>query len=276
MKVRPLPAPYWRPGCDYALEVARLVKPYIRDGDVVVVSEKAVSTAKGSIADESCLCPRLTSRILAGFWMRVVWGYLLGVLCRFKPSTIRHLRAYPRIDGAKHKELVLRRAGLLHALKYGSEGGIDLSNLPYSYASLPLRQPSEEAKKIHKEIVTKTGKKPVVIISDTDSTFSFKSFHFTSRPNPIRGIHSFPGPLPFIAGRAMRLKERATPIAVAGASIPTEMALRIAERAHHARGYGSGRTVWEASKRHGARPSEVTWQMLEADRHYPVVLVRLR
>jgi len=239
-----------------------------------VVSEKAISTAKGNLADESRLSPRLTARLLAGFWTRIIWGYFLGILCHFKPSTIRHLRSYPQKEGAKHKELVLRRAGLLQAMKYGSEGGIDLSNLPYSYAALPLEKPAEEAKRILDAIFARTGRKPVVVISDTDSTFSFGSFHFTSRPGPLKGIHYFPGPFLFMLGRALRIKERATPLAVAGSKLSTEMALRVAERAHHARGYGAGRTVWEVSNRYGAKPFEVTWQMLEVARHYPVVLVR--
>jgi F420-0:gamma-glutamyl ligase-like protein len=275
LRVRPLRTRYWRPGCDYVRAVAKAVQPHIRDGDIVVVSEKAISTAKGNLIDESLLSPGLTSRLLARFWMRIIWAYTLGVLCRFRPPTMTRLRSYPLREGSKHKELVLRRAGLLHALKYGSEGGIDLSNLPYSFASLPLENPEEEAERILEGIVTLTRRRPAVVVSDTDSTFSLGSFHFTSRPKPLKGIHAFPGPLPFIVGRALRIKQRATPLAVAGTALPTETALKIAERAHHARGYGAGRTVYDISQKHGAKPFEVTWEMLEHAKHYPVVLVRL-
>lgn len=160
-------------------------------------------------------------------------------------------------------------------MKYGSEGGIDLSNLPYSFASLPLENPAEEAERILEGIVTLTRRRPAVVVSDTDSTFSLGSFHFTSRPRPLKGIHAFPGPLPFIVGRALRIKQRATPLAVAGIALPTETALKIAERAHHVRGYGAGRTVYDISQRYGAKPFEVTWEMLERASHFPVVLVRL-
>ena len=275
MRVRPLRTPYWRPGCDYVGAVARAVQPHIRDGDIVVISEKAISTAKGNLVDESLLSPGLTSRLLARFWMRIIWAYSLGVLSRFRPPTMARLRSYPLREGSKHKELVLRRAGLLHALKYGSEGGIDLSNLPYSFASLPLENPAEEAERILEGIVTLTRRRPAVVVSDTDSTFSLGSFHFTSRPRPLKGIHAFPGPLPFIVGRALRIKQRATPLAVAGIALPTETALKIAERAHHVRGYGAGRTVYDISQRYGAKPFEVTWEMLERASHFPVVLVRL-
>ena len=275
MKVRPLRTRYWRPGCNYVGAIVWAIQPHIRNGDIVVVSEKAISTANGNLADESSLCPSFTSRLLARFWMRIIWAYFLGILCRFKPPTMVRLRSYPLREGSKHKELVLRHAGLLHALKYGSEGGIDLSNLPYSYASLPLKNPAVEAEQILEGITRLTGIRPTVIVSDTDSTFSLGSFHFTSRPRPLKGIHAFPGPLPFIVGRALRIKQRATPLAVAGAALPTETALKIAERAHHVRGYGAGRTVWEISQRHSTKPFEVTWEMLEQARHFPIVLVRL-
>ncbi len=275
MKVLPLRTRYWKPGCDYARVVARAVQQYIKEGDIVVVSEKAISTAKGNLVDESSLSPSATSRFLVRFWTRIIWGYFLGLLCRFKPPTLVHLRAYPLREGSRHKELVLRRAGLLHALKYGSEGGIDLSNLPYSFASLPLKDPEEAAKSILEQIVRLTGMLASVIVSDTDSTFSLRGIHFTSRPRPLRGIHPFPGPLTFVVGRALKLKQRATPLAVAGPSLQVEAALDIAERAHHTRGYGAGRTVWDMVQSQGIKPSEVTWAMLEKARHFPIVLVRL-
>ncbi len=275
MKVLPLRTRYWRPGYDYVRAVARAVQPHVKDGDIVVVSEKAVSTAKGNLVDESSLSPSLTSRFLARFWTRIVWGYFLGLLCRFRAPTLAHLRLYPLREGSKHKELVLQRAGLLHALKYGSEGGVDLSNLPYSFASLPLENSEEEAEHILEEIVRLTGRRASVVVSDTDSTFSLRGFHFTSRPRPLKGIHAFPGPLPFIVGRTLKLKQRATPLAVVGPSLQVEAALNVAERAHHVRGYGAGRTIWDMSQSQGTKPSEVTWKMLESARHFPVVLVRL-
>ena len=275
MKVRPLRTHYWRPGCDYVRAIAGAVQPYVKDGDIVVVSEKAVSTARGNLVDESSLSPSLTSRFLAHFWTRVVWGYFLGLLCRFRPPTIAHLRSYPLTEGSKHKELILQHAGLLHAFKYGSEGGVDLSNLPYSFASLPLKNSREDAEHIREGIVRLTGRRATVVVSDTDSTFSLMGFHFTSRPRPLKGIHAFPGPFPFVVGRTLKLKQRATPLAVAGASLHVETALNIAERAHHTRGYGAGRTIWDISKSQNAKPSEVTWEMLESAKHFPIVLVRL-
>jgi F420-0:gamma-glutamyl ligase-like protein len=61
---------------------------------------------------------------------------------------------------------------------------------------------------------------------------------------------------------------------VAGCSLPTEEALRIAEFANRVRGYGAGRTVWEMAERFGVSLTEVSWEMLEMVEHKPIVIVR--
>lgn len=274
MKIRPVRTPYWRPGYDYIAIIVKAVRRHLRDGDIVVISEKAISTARGQIVDEEKVVPTLSARIIARVWMPIVWGYILGPLCRFKAPTIRRLRSYPQRQGAAHKQVALRYAGLLNALKYGSEGGIDLSNLPFSYAALPLEDIQKEAKRIRSRVEEETGRRVTVMISDTDSTFSLRGIHFTSRPNPLKGIHYLPGPLVFVLGRALRLRQRATPLAVAGSNLDIEEALDIAERAHHTRGYGAGRTVWDMVEGSASGVAEVTWEILEKSRHYPIVLVR--
>ena len=113
---------------------------------------KALSTAKGNIVDEYLIQPGFVAYILSKFWIPLFWGYFLGYLCRFKNITIKRLRNYPLILGSRHKQLVLEYASVLSALKYGSEAGIDLSNLPYSYACLPLKKPQAEAQYIYNEI----------------------------------------------------------------------------------------------------------------------------
>ena len=275
MKTRPVRTPYWRPGYDYIAIIVRSVRQHLKDGDIIVVSEKAISTARGQIVDEAKVVPSLLAKIIATIWMPIIWGYILGPLCRFKAPTIRRLRSYPPREGAAHKHIAIHYAGLLHALKYGSEGGIDLSNLPFSYAALPLKDSRKEAELIRKCVEEVTRRRVTVMIADTDSTFSMRGIHFTSRPSPIRGIHYFPGPLPFVLGRALRLRQRATPLAVAGSDLSVDEALTVAERAHHARGYGAGRTVWDMAEGSGLGVSGVTWEMLDKSRHYPIVLVRM-
>ncbi|MBC7130027.1 coenzyme F420-0:L-glutamate ligase, partial [Candidatus Bathyarchaeota archaeon] len=83
-KARAVTTGYWRPRDDYIEKILESVKNIIVDGDFVVVSEKAISTAMGNIIDESTINPGLSARILAKFWMRIIWGYLLGPLCHMQ------------------------------------------------------------------------------------------------------------------------------------------------------------------------------------------------
>ncbi|MEM2994445.1 MAG: coenzyme F420-0:L-glutamate ligase [Candidatus Bathyarchaeia archaeon] len=265
---------YWRPSEDYLEEIVKGVKDKINDGDFVVISEKAISTATNNILDENSVKPSLTAKLIAKYWMRIVWGYFLGILCHFNRKLLRHLREYPLDTGSRHKQVALQHAGFLQALMFGSEGGIDGSNLPYSYVSLPLNNADGIAQKIREQIRVKLGKKVFVMIVDTDKTFSFRNFHFTSRPKPIRGINSFGGFMAYVVGRTLKFKRRATPIAVAGCQIHVEKALEIAEVANRRRGFGAGRTVWDMAEKFNVKLTEVSWNMLETVRHKPIVIVR--
>ena len=157
---------------------------------------------------------------------------------------------------------------------FGSEGAIDGTNLPYAYVCLPLKNAQAIAEEIRRKIFEALGRKVCVIIADTDKTYSFRNFHFTPRPKPIKGIHSFGGFIAYVAGRMLKLKRRATPIAVAGRHISAEEALTIGETANRARGYGAGRTVWEMAERFKVYLTEVSWEMLEKIEHKPIVIVR--
>jgi len=156
----------------------------------------------------------------------------------------------------------------------GSEGGIDASNLPYFYVSLPLRNAQQTAERIRERIKSELGKNVVVMIVDTDKTYSLRGFHFTPRPNPIKGIHSRGGFLAYIFGRFFKMKRRATPTAVAGSKILVEEALEIADIANKARRFGAGRTVWDMAQTFKVSLGGVTWDMLEKVEHRPVVIIK--
>jgi F420-0:gamma-glutamyl ligase-like protein len=273
-KVLPIVTKYWRPGENYLEEIVKKVEHRIADGDIVVVSEKAISTATNNIVDESKVKPSLSAKLIAEFWMRTVWGYSLGILCRFRLRLLQQLRTYPSKAGSRHKQVALQNAGFLEALMFGSEGGIDGSNLPYSYVSLPLRNAPAIAEKIRKEIDLKLAKKVGVIIADTDKTFAFGNFHFTHRPTPIEGIHSHGGFIAYVIGRTLNLKRYSTPLAVAGRRLTVEKALEIAKVANRSRGFGAGRTVWEMANRFKVQLAEVTWEMLDTVKHKPIVVLR--
>jgi len=273
-KVLAITTKYWRTGENYLEQIIESIKGKIADGDFIVVSEKAISTASNNIVDENGVRPSLSAKLIAKYWMRIVWGYFLGPLCHFQERLLQRLREYPFETGSRHKQVALQYAGLLQELMFGSEGGIDGSNLAYSYVSLPLKNADELAQKIRKQIWSTLRKKVFVIIVDTDKTYSFRSFHFTPRPKPIKGIHSLGGFISYVIGRMLRLKRRATPIAVTGCQISAEKALEIAEVANRARGFGAGRTVWDMAEKFKVELTEVSWEMLETVKHKPIVIVR--
>jgi F420-0:gamma-glutamyl ligase-like protein len=265
---------YWKPHSDYADRIINAIKDKAANGDFIVISEKAVSTALGNMVDESTVKPSLTARVLATFWMRVVWGYPLGILSDFGPRLLKRLRNYPLESGSRHKHVSLRYAGFWQALMFGSEGGIDGSNLPYSYVSLPLSNPNELAQKIQSQIQEKLRKNVCVIIADTDKTYKFRNFYFTPRPKPLKGIQSLGASTTFVVGRILKLKKSSTPLSAVGINVSATEALKITNIADKARGPGSGATVWDMAARFGVDVNDVTWEMLEAIKHKPIVIVR--
>jgi F420-0:gamma-glutamyl ligase-like protein len=265
---------YWKPGEDFLQMIVNSVKGRIDDGDFLTVSEKAISTALGNLIDESLVRPSMLARFLAKYWMRLVWGYALGPLCHQRKKTIRRHRAYPIREGSAHKQVALRLAGFLQALMHGSEGAIDGSNLPYSYVCLPLKNPQTIAQKIQRHIKTELNKQVTVLIIDTDKTYSLRNFHFTPRPKPIQGIHSYGGVFAYILGRFLRLKRRSTPIAVAGSKLSVDEALTIAEITNKTRGFGAGRTVWDMAETFNVALTEVSWKMLNRIEHKPIVILK--
>ncbi|HLE76109.1 MAG TPA: coenzyme F420-0:L-glutamate ligase [Candidatus Bathyarchaeia archaeon] len=265
---------YWTPREDYVDEIIKALGKRVDDGDFVVVSEKALSTALNNIIDESHVRPSLNAKLISRVWMRFVWGYFLGVMCHFGQRLLQRLREYPLDAGSRHKQVALQHAGLLQALMFGSEGGIDGSNLPFSYVSLPLNNAYALAEEIRQRIWLKLRKKVIVIIVDTDKTYLFGNFHFTPRPKPMKGIHSLGGICSYIIGRFFKFKKRPTPLAIAGCSLQAEEALKIARIADRARGPGSGATVWDMAARFRVEVTGVSWDMLAKIEHKPIVIVR--
>ena len=265
---------YWRPHTNYTKKIIENIKGKIKNGDIVTISEKAVSTASGNIIDESKVNPTLLSHLIAKYWMRYSWGYPISIVCHLRKNTIKRLRFYPINEGATHKQVTLEHAGLWQTLMHGSEGAIDGSNLPYSYVSLPLKNAQHIAQRIQEQIANELHKNVAVMILDTDKTYSFRNFHFTPRPNPINGIHAANGLPAYLTGRFLKLKQRATPIALVGNEIGVEEALVIADLANRARGFGAGRNVWDMAETFNVAITDVTWDMLDRVEHKPIVILR--
>lgn len=264
---------YWRPGDNYGKIILDSISQELQNGDIVAVSEKALAVAQGRIVDESEARPGVLARILTVFWMRVVWGRLLGRLCHMKSANIARLRAYPLSEGARHKQVCLEQVGFLQSLCPFSEGGIDTTNLPYSLASLPLESPNRLAEETQEMIARELGKAASVMIVDSDKTYSRHGIHFASRATEIRGIVRL-GFFAYLIGRALRWRARSTPLAWAGSEVPPGHALRVAGLTNKARGYGAGRTAWDMAARFGVGLTEVDWQMLEQVEHKPIVILR--
>jgi F420-0:gamma-glutamyl ligase-like protein len=265
---------YWRPHTNYTKKIIESIKGKIKNGDFVTISEKAIATALGNIIDESKVNPTLLSRLIAKYWMRYGWGYPIGIVCHLRKNTIKRLRFYPINEGTAHKQVTLEHAGFWQTLMHGSEGGIDGSNLPYSYVSLPLRNTEQTALKIREQITRELHKNVAVMILDTDKTYSFRNFHFTPRPKPINEIYAHNGLLTYTIGRFLKLKQRATPVALVGSRINAEEALTIADLANRARGFGAGRNVWDMAETFNVALTDVTWDMLDQVEHKPIVVVR--
>ena len=265
---------YWKPNDDYAKDIIEAIKPVVADGDFVTVSEKAISTALGNIVDEAKIKPSGLARFIAKYWMRIVWPYVLGPVCHLRKRTIDYLREYPIEEGSRHKQLALQRGGFLQALMHGSESGIDGSNLPLSFVCLPLENAEEIVSELREQIYKELGKKVSVAIVDTDKTYSWKGFHFTPRPKPMKGIYSVGGFVAYVVGWSLKLEKRATPLALSGSELSTDDAIEVAKIANRTRGAGSGRTVWDMAKNFKVGLTEVTWEMLEQIEHRPVVIIR--
>jgi len=264
---------YWRPNTDYIEDVITCVEKKLKDGDVLVISEKAISVALGNIIDESSVRPGILAYFLALFWMRIVWGYFLGPVLRMKRENICRFKNYPIPEGARHKQVCIKEVGLFSALRHGSEGGIDGSNVAYSFVALPLMQADKIAKEIRDEILRRTNKKVGVLIVDSDKTYSFGSYHIAPRKSFVHGIKNL-GPIAYIIGRLFKLRRRSTPVAICGIRTDIEEILDVAEAADRARGHGAGPTVWDMADRFGTSLTGVTWEMLEQVEHRPIVIVK--
>lgn len=185
---KPIRTKYMRPGDDFLKIIMNSIADDCEDGDIIAISEKAISVAMGRVLDESRVRPSLMAKALARIWMRLIWGYLLGRLCHLTNKTIWRLKRYPIPEGEAHKEIVLRYVGFSQSLLYYSEGGLDVTNLPYALASLPLSSPEEVADRVLTAIEDRCCKEISVMLVDSDKTYSGHGLHLASRPTATGGI----------------------------------------------------------------------------------------
>jgi len=181
---------------------------------------------------------------------------------------------------ASHKKLALRYGGLIHFIKPFSESGIDATNLPYFYVSLPLRNANKIVQEIRYDIIRRLGKDIAILLVDTDRTFKPKNINciaISTRPSYIKGVIDLGG-LGYIIGRTFKslFLEYPTPVAYDGTWLGLPRILRITKLADRAMGHGFGRTVIEMLKRLNKNSfDKVTWSDMKRIKHYPAVVVNI-
>jgi len=274
----PLRSRLWRPRTDYKRKIAEMIKDVASDGDYVVLSEKALSTALGLLYDESMIPSDPYSKLMTFFIARVLWGRLLSAICKLSPKTMELLKNYPINEGSRHKKLALKIGGLLQALKPTSEAGIDTTNVPGHLVSLPLTKPFKVAHEIRKYIIRELGIDVKVVIVDSDKCYKLKrssSLILSCRSTKLPSMINM-GFLSFLIARSLRrfFSPYSTPVGFSPLSVNVDELLVISELADRARGVGAGRTLLEVEKTFGVKATDVTWEILDSIPHYPVVVVK--
>lgn len=123
----------------------------LRDGDIVVISQKAVSKQEGRLVELATVVPSLLSVGIAAEYEKD--PRLVEVILS---ETKRIVRMENRI--------------LITETKHGfvcANAGVDESNLPVGMASVLPEDPDLSAFRFHTKLVEMTGKKNPVLISDT-------------------------------------------------------------------------------------------------------------
>jgi F420-0:gamma-glutamyl ligase-like protein len=272
------PFKYWIPGTNVVDEIVKAYGKLLRDGDLIAISEKAICTAKGNIYDES----RIVSvdpitKISSYIVNKVLWGKVLS--SKLPSEAVEMIRWVPIRYVASHKKLALKYGGLIQFLKPYSEAGIDATNLPYTYVSLPLREADREARYIKYKVERKLKIKVNILIVDTDRTFKIKgvdNIAITTRPSTIKGLIDMGG-LGFIIGKIFKNKffeEYPTPIAYKGEYMNLTDILRATKFADKLMGHGFGRDVMEMLRMVGKGSfEEIKWIDMYRIKHYPAVVI---
>jgi coenzyme F420-0:L-glutamate ligase/coenzyme F420-1:gamma-L-glutamate ligase len=150
LRIRPVPGlPELREGDDLGRLIAEAGTP--ADGEIVVVSQKAVSKAEGRVRRLSEVAPGARARELAERLDKDP-GLVELVLAESK-----------RVVRAERGILITEtKAGWICA-----NAGIDSSNLPDGEVSLLPEDPDASARRIRREIAAASGSSPAVVIADS-------------------------------------------------------------------------------------------------------------
>ncbi len=270
---------YWRVGSGALRNALTALEGVeLRDGDVLLVSEKAVAVAEGELIDEREYEPGLLARLLVLLWMRIAWGWVLGPLLGplmdppLRRETVRNLRRYPKREGARHKQMILEEFGLIHALEPVSEAGCDVGNVPGYYAAPVPASAERFARRLRERLRRERGVNVSVVVGDTDKTYELFGVLFTTIARAHPEIVSGTGILGFLIGRLLARTLGPTPVAIAG-DVSVREAIRLLDAAERVRTKGAGRTVYDALEKVGD-PGRLDEDFLDRFEHVPIVVAR--
>jgi len=175
-------APLKMPQIERGADIAKLLsREDLRDGDVVILTSKMVSKALGLVyrLDDYRPSPR-AERIASRYGLdpRAVEAVLrhseriVGVIPvkrLFEEGVFDIERHAPDPEAAR--EAIERVPALMVTIRGGqlyTDAGLDFSNHPPGYFSLPPLDPDAEAKRISHRIEEETGRRVAIVITDTE------------------------------------------------------------------------------------------------------------
>lgn len=271
---------YWYPGTNFIDKIIKKYSKHIENGDILAISDKALSTALGNIYDEENLCVDIITKILTFIVVKFFWARLARIF--FKSQNVFSIfNNTPLNIIAVHKKIALRYGGFRHFLKPLSEAGVDTTNLPYNYVSLPLRNIDNVVKNIQSTIYKCLKKYVNILVIDSDKTYRIKwlkNIAFATRYSSLKNVLDL-GVISYIAGKKFKklFISYPTPVAYKGINLGLPLLLRIAKLAEKFMGWGLGRNAVEMLMNLGKKNfSEITWSDMNSVAHYPVVLIKLK
>lgn len=243
------------------------------DDDIVFISETPISTIEGNLVDESSYTPSFMAKFLT-FFSKYVWGYFLSPLIGDKKRTINNLRNMPR-EACNHKEFILRKYGLKHALQPTGEAGVDLSNVPEQFVSLLPDNPQRSAFLIKSLIMEKSSKDVDVVIMDTDSTYEFFNVKFTSLPKSVKSVRNDWGVYAYLLKTFSKKLGPSILASTCDESVDylIEMA-NVAEEVQVNNSDDFFETIYDMKSRYGGDISGINEDMLNQNIHIPAVIIR--
>ncbi len=274
------PMDCWLPGKsidDIANTIYKHYRGFIDRGDIIVLSEKPLAIALGYIYDENLIdidpISSIMTKITLFLWCRILNNFIvsrsISMICGNIDSKLI----------TRHKKLAMKIGGIKHFLKPLSEAGIDTSNIPYSYVSLPLRNATKIAMELKERLESRLGIDIDILIIDTDRAFQLKKLDniaFATRHSEIPGIIDL-GFIAYLLGKTLRdiFVEYPTPIAFTGMWMGLKRILRIAYISDKVMGYGVGRNFIEMMRNLKKDLGEIiSWRDICLYRHRPIAIVK--